>query len=118
VRAESEALAQNVGKTNRLEHGWQTSVYFASSRFEALTVMRARARPLDLPLSTPIATAQATLTTAPLVLVDGQTDAASSAGAKRQGRVDRTATLMGRPTHLSSPANAPRTFARTFAHLS
>jgi hypothetical protein len=36
--------------------------------------MRVRARPLDLPLSTPIATAQATLTTAPLVLADGQTD--------------------------------------------
>ena len=26
VRAGLEALAQNVGKTNRLEHGWQTSV--------------------------------------------------------------------------------------------
>ena len=48
--------------------------YFASSRFEALAIMRVRARALDLPLSTPIATAQATLTTAPLVLVDGQTD--------------------------------------------
>jgi hypothetical protein len=36
--------------------------------------MRVRARPLDLPLSTPRATAQATLTTAPLVLADGQTD--------------------------------------------
>jgi hypothetical protein len=26
VRAKLEPLAQNVGKTNRLEHGWQTSV--------------------------------------------------------------------------------------------
>ncbi|MDP9243822.1 MAG: hypothetical protein M3O77_01915 [Chloroflexota bacterium] len=38
------------------------------------------------------------MTTAPLALVDGQTDqGASSAGVKRQGRVDRTATLMARP---------------------
>jgi hypothetical protein len=36
--------------------------------------MRMRARPLDLPLSTPIATAEATLRTATLVLADGQTD--------------------------------------------
>lgn len=36
--------------------------------------MRVRAPPVDLPLSTPITTAQATLTTAPLVLVDRQTD--------------------------------------------
>jgi hypothetical protein len=36
--------------------------------------MRMRGGPLDLPLRTPLATAQATLTTAPLVLVDGQTD--------------------------------------------
>jgi len=36
--------------------------------------MRVRARPLDLPLRTPIGTAQAILTTAPLVLADGQTD--------------------------------------------
>ena len=42
--------------------------------------MRVRARPLDLPLSTPIATAQAPLTSAPLVLLDAQTDQASSAG--------------------------------------
>jgi len=54
--------------------------YLASSRFEALTIMRVRARPLDLPLSTPIATAQAPLTSAPLVLLDAQTDQASSAG--------------------------------------
>jgi hypothetical protein len=36
VRAELEALAQNVGKTNRLEHGWQTSGYLASSQVESM----------------------------------------------------------------------------------
>jgi hypothetical protein len=70
--------------------------YLASSRFKALTIMRVRARPLDLPLSTPIATAQATLTTAPLVLVDGQTDQ-RIVGPKRQGHVDRTARVGERP---------------------
>jgi hypothetical protein len=48
--------------------------YLASSRFEALTIMRMRARPLDLPLSTPIATSRSPEQSAPLVLVDGQTD--------------------------------------------
>jgi hypothetical protein len=78
VRAEPEAQAQNVGKTNRLEHGSQTSRYLASSRFETLTISRLRARLLDLPLRTPIATTQATLTTAPLVLVNGRPITASS----------------------------------------
>jgi hypothetical protein len=54
--------------------------YFASSRFE-VTIMQGRARPLDLPLSTPIATAQATSTTAALVPVDARTDH----GIRRQG---------------------------------
>jgi len=66
--------------------------YLASSRFEALTIMRVRARPLDLPLSTPIATAQAPLTSAPLVLLDAQTDQGIVGRVKRQGREDRTAT--------------------------
>ena len=54
--------------------------------------MRVRARPLDLPLSTPIATAQAPLTSAPLVLLDAQTDQGIVGRVKRQGREDRTAT--------------------------
>jgi hypothetical protein len=44
----------------------------ASSGFETLTIRQVRARPLDLPLRTTIATAQATLTTAPLVLLGRQ----------------------------------------------
>jgi hypothetical protein len=74
--------------------------YFASSRFEALAIMRVRARALDLPLSTPMAIAQATLTTGPLVLVDGRPIKVSSAALKRQGRVEGTAAPMARPTHL------------------
>jgi hypothetical protein len=64
--------------------------------------MRVRARPLDLPLSTPIATAQAILTTAPLVLVDGQTDQ-GIVGPKRQGHVDRTARVGQRPGMSPEP---------------
>jgi hypothetical protein len=62
--------------------------------------MRVRAPPLDLPLSTRIATAQATLTTAPLVLADGHTDQ----GIVGMGQAPRPCRSY---RHLHGPTHSP-----------